>query len=95
MSELKTLIIELTDEEWDMLIEGIDSLKKSHELSKAMFGAFVGMAFKPRDGATPEQIDKYEKFKEKQKLENMEEEKKEREFTLKADKLKAKIILAR
>jgi hypothetical protein len=85
-------LLQLTEIEYQMVIDGLDELK-----NKGFAGEIMGMMFdaalKPGKEATAEQLKAWEEVQRKRELEKMERDRKAMEFKRDVEILKSKLIL--
>lgn len=86
--------LELTKEDWDIIIEGVENLKHKDfagEMMSTMFEVMLG----PKEGASDEEKAKWEEAKSIKRMERQMKEGKQKEFLEKVEILKAKLVLMR
>ncbi len=82
----------LTEEEWDLLLESMDALKSKGLAGELMSGMFEAM-LSPKENASKEEKEKWEKAKKERELVKGLKEEEEKKFKQKVDLLKAKLVL--
>lgn len=87
-------LLNLSAEDWDMLIDGVEQLK-----SKDMMGSVMGMMFEslmsPKKDASDEERLAWDEKQRLKKLDEQMKEDKKKEYIRKVELLKAKLILSR
>jgi hypothetical protein len=85
-------LLQLTEVEYQMIIDGLDELKNKG-FSGEMMGMMLEAMLKPGKDANSEQLKAWEEVQRKRELEKMEKERKAIEFKKSIDILKSKLIL--
>ena len=91
MDITKTLL-QLTEVEYQMLVDGLDELKNKGFAGEIMSGMLEVM-LAPKENSTVEEKLAYQEMQEKRKLEKEQEEEKQKEFNRSVEVLKSKLIL--
>jgi hypothetical protein len=89
---MKTMLSELTSEEWDLIVEGVEQLKSKGFAGEIMETLLFGI-IKPREGASDEEMRQYEENKRMREMERQFKEDEQKKVVKKLDVLKAKLIL--
>ena len=85
--------LKLTEEEWEMLIDGVEQLKSKDMVNEMLGSLMETMLLAPKDDATEEEKQKWEERGRMKRLDAQMKEDKEKEYKNKVEMLKAKLVL--
>lgn len=84
--------LELTKEDWDIIVEGVENLKHK-DIAGDMMSMILEGLLAPEKNASPEVRAKWEDGKKLQAMEKQLKEDEKRKFVAKLELLKAKLVL--